>query len=85
MIGGMIAAPVAAWFVRVVPSHLLGVLVGGIIILTNVRTLLHSFEIASSITLFIYIFLFFSWLISIIYALRNLKKGQHKKRFLSKN
>ncbi|PLT30691.1 sulfite exporter TauE/SafE family protein [Peribacillus deserti] len=42
MIGGIIAAPAAAWLVRKLPAHLLGVLVGGIIILTNLRTLLHT-------------------------------------------
>ncbi|MGR5997500.1 hypothetical protein ACT7DF_18940 [Bacillus cereus] len=32
MLGGIVAAPIAAWLVRIVPSHLLGVLVGGLII-----------------------------------------------------
>ena len=38
----MIAAPVAAWLVRHVPPRLLGSLVGGMIVLTNARTLLRS-------------------------------------------
>ncbi len=38
--GGLVAAPVAAWLVRVVPGHLLGAAVGGFIVLTNSRTLL---------------------------------------------
>lgn len=42
MAGGVVAAPIAAWFVRVVPSYLLGVLVGGLIITTNTQTLLKS-------------------------------------------
>ncbi|WP_029431524.1 sulfite exporter TauE/SafE family protein [Blastococcus sp. URHD0036] len=42
LIGGMIAAPIAAWLVRHVPPRLLGSLVGGMIILTNSRTLLRS-------------------------------------------
>ncbi|MFC7304472.1 sulfite exporter TauE/SafE family protein [Streptomyces monticola] len=40
--GGLIAAPVAAWLVRHVPPRVLGSAVGGIIVLTNVRTLLRS-------------------------------------------
>jgi uncharacterized protein len=40
LIGGLVAAPVAAWLVRHLPPRLLGSLVGGIIVLTNVRTLL---------------------------------------------
>ncbi|WP_041833918.1 sulfite exporter TauE/SafE family protein [Actinoplanes sp. N902-109] len=40
--GGVVAAPVAAWLVRHIPPRVLGSAVGGIIILTNVRTLLKS-------------------------------------------
>ncbi|RJK95960.1 sulfite exporter TauE/SafE family protein [Vallicoccus soli] len=42
LLGGMIAAPVAAWLVRHIPPRVLGSLVGGLIILTNTRTLLRS-------------------------------------------
>ncbi|RBY86982.1 sulfite exporter TauE/SafE family protein [Blastococcus sp. TF02A-26] len=42
LIGGMVAAPIAAWLVRHVPPRLLGSLVGGMIIITNTRTLLRS-------------------------------------------
>ena len=40
--GGLVAAPVAAWLVRRVPPRVLGSAVGGIIVLTNTRTLLRS-------------------------------------------
>jgi uncharacterized membrane protein YfcA len=39
LVGGLAAAPLAAWLVRKVTARLLGSLVGGLIILTNVRTL----------------------------------------------
>ncbi|SDT24305.1 hypothetical protein SAMN04488543_3423 [Friedmanniella luteola] len=42
--GGLVAAPLAAHLVRVAPAHLLGVAVGGLILLTNSRTLLTSAE-----------------------------------------
>lgn len=38
--GGVVAAPIAAWLVRRVPPRLLGSLVGGLIVLTNTRSLL---------------------------------------------
>ncbi len=37
--GGLVAAPIAAWLVRLVPPRVLGAAVGGLIVLTNVRTL----------------------------------------------
>lgn len=40
--GGLVAAPIAAWLVRRVPPRVLGSAVGGIIVLTNARTLLRS-------------------------------------------
>ncbi|MGY5765461.1 sulfite exporter TauE/SafE family protein [Brachybacterium sp. DNPG3] len=42
LVGGLIAAPIAAFLVRLFPARVLGSLVGGIIVLTNVRTLLGS-------------------------------------------
>src|SRR5690625_2775430 len=42
LLGGLVAAPGAAWLVRVVPPRVLGSAVGGIIVLTNVRTLLQA-------------------------------------------
>ncbi len=46
--GGLVAAPLAAWLVRHVPPRLLGSLVGGMIVLTNTRTLLRSDGIDAS-------------------------------------
>ena len=40
--GGMIAAPFAAYLVRVIPAQMLGSMVGGIIVLTNSRTLVRQ-------------------------------------------
>jgi uncharacterized protein len=45
--GGLVAAPLAAYLVKIAPAHLLGVAVGGIILLTNSRTLLKTFEVAT--------------------------------------
>jgi len=42
LIGGVVAAPVAAWLVRHLPPRILGSAVGGVIVLTNLRTLLNS-------------------------------------------
>jgi uncharacterized membrane protein YfcA len=52
--GGLVAAPVAAYLVRVAPAHLLGVAVGGLILLTNSRTLLTSFGVADGTRWMVY-------------------------------
>ena len=45
MAGGVVAAPLAAWLVRVAPGRLLGISVGAAILLTNARTLLGTFQV----------------------------------------
>jgi uncharacterized membrane protein YfcA len=47
--GGLIAAPVAAYLIRIAPAQLLGVVVGGLIVLTNLSTILGSFEVSESV------------------------------------
>lgn len=42
LIGGIVAAPIAAWLVRIIPPRILGSAVGGLIVLTNVRTIIRS-------------------------------------------
>ncbi|MEU9881145.1 sulfite exporter TauE/SafE family protein [Streptomyces phaeochromogenes] len=48
LLGGMVAAPVAAWLVRLLPARVLGSAVGGVIVVTNVRTLLRSEWVGAS-------------------------------------
>ncbi|RDZ17543.1 hypothetical protein C3744_01170 [Priestia megaterium] len=74
MIGGIIAAPIAAWFVRIIPAHLLGSLVGGFIILTNARTLLNTWVSSSSTQIAVYAFILIVWAAAIIYSLLQRKK-----------
>ena len=50
LLGGVVAAPVAAYLARHVPPRLLGSLVGGMIILTNTRSLLRSDWIDTSVS-----------------------------------
>lgn len=42
LVGGLIAAPVAAWLVSRIPGRVLGSAVGGFIALTNLRTILSA-------------------------------------------
>jgi uncharacterized membrane protein YfcA len=54
LVGGLVAAPLAAYLVRVAPAHLLGVAVGGVILLTNSRTLLKSVEAPDPVRFTVY-------------------------------
>ncbi|GLX98678.1 sulfite exporter TauE/SafE family protein [Herbidospora sp. NBRC 101105] len=76
LLGGIIAAPIAAWLVRHVPPRILGSAVGGLIIITNVRTLLRSEWIAASapVQTVVYVVLALVWVASIVYSV-----GEHRK------
>ncbi|MGC4376919.1 sulfite exporter TauE/SafE family protein [Fictibacillus sp. Mic-4] len=66
MLGGVIAAPIAAWLVRIMPSYLLGVLVGGLIIFTNVRTLVTTWNVPNP--WLIYGIIITLWAAAVIYT-----------------
>ena len=42
LVGGVIAAPFAAWLVKHLPATVLGVAAGGVIVLTNSKTILEA-------------------------------------------
>ena len=50
-----IAAPLAAYLVKMAPAHLLGVAVGGVILLTNSRTLFRAYDVAEPIRIVSYV------------------------------
>lgn len=72
LLGGVVAAPVAAWLVRLVPPRVLGSAVGGIIVVTNVRTLLRSDWIGASGALStpVYVVLYGMWAAALAYSVR---------------
>ncbi|KMS73506.1 permease [Streptomyces viridochromogenes] len=77
--GGLVAAPVAAWLVRVLPPRVLGSAVGGVILVTNVRTLLNSDWLAvSGVTaVAVYVALYALWAAALTYSIRaHLKEGK---------
>ncbi|MFE0672443.1 sulfite exporter TauE/SafE family protein [Streptomyces sp. NPDC058867] len=72
LLGGLVAAPIAAWLVRLLPPRILGSAVGGVIIVTNVRTLLHSDWIAAPATVStaVYVLLYATWAAALAWSIR---------------
>lgn len=70
LIGGLFAAPLAAWAVRLVTPRLLGVSVGGLIILTNGRTLALEAGIPVEVRTAIYLAIVGMWAALVVAALR---------------
>jgi hypothetical protein len=83
LLGGVVAAPVAAWLVRLVPPRVLGSAVGGIIVVTNVRTLLKSDWIGASVagapsalSVPVYVLLYVMWAAALAYSIRAYRRDE---------
>ncbi|WP_329109433.1 sulfite exporter TauE/SafE family protein [Micromonospora sp. NBC_01699] len=78
LIGGVIAAPIAAWLVRHIPPRILGSAVGGVIILTNARSLLRSDWIdASDGTRYaFYAVIYLVWAGALAYSIRQYRANR---------
>ena len=74
LVGGVIAAPIAAWLVRVVPAQLLGAAVGGVIVLTNARTLMRAADVRNDLRAAVYALVVLGWVVAVAYALRALRR-----------
>lgn len=77
LIGGLIAAPIAAWLVRLVPPRVLGSAVGGIIVLTNVRTLLSldSFPVDAGVRGLVLGIIALGWAAAVTYSFREHRRA----------
>jgi uncharacterized protein len=78
LLGGLIAAPIAAWLVRHIPPRMLGSLVGGVIIVTNTRTLLKSdwIDAADSTRYAIYAVLYVIWAAAVVHSYRQYRRDR---------
>jgi uncharacterized membrane protein YfcA len=72
LLGGIVAAPIAAWLVRHIPPRVLGSAVGGVIVLTNTRTLLRSdwIDAADGVRYTVYAVIYAVWAAALTYSVR---------------
>ncbi|MFT4127825.1 MAG: sulfite exporter TauE/SafE family protein [Gordonia sp. (in: high G+C Gram-positive bacteria)] len=78
LVGGMFAAPLAAWLVRHIPPRLLGASVGGIIVWTNVRSLLTSdwIDASAGVRYVAYTVIIIAWVSAFAYSFREYLKDR---------
>ena len=71
LLGGVIAAPIAAWLVRLLPATVLGVAAGGVIVVTNSKTLLESFGVDALTVGSVAAVLAAAWVLALVVAVRD--------------
>jgi len=70
LVGGVIAAPFAAWLVKHLAARVLGVAAGGFIILTNGKTILESLGASGYTVLVVLVSAAVAWISLIVYAVK---------------
>jgi len=78
MLGGVIAAPFAAYLVRLLPARVLGTAAGGLIVLTNTRTLLNGFDVSTGIVTTVLVVTAVLWIAAIVVAVRSARTERER-------
>ena len=82
----MLATPLAAWLVARIPAPVLGSAVGGVIVLTNTRTILRALDVLrSSASTTIYLFIVGVWVASVAIAIAKLRNGEFEPAAVDEN
>jgi uncharacterized membrane protein YfcA len=70
LVGGVIAAPFAAWLVRHLAARVLGVAAGGLIVVTNTDTIVNALGASGSVELAVAAVLVATWATLVVRAVR---------------
>ena len=74
LLGGLIAAPVAAWIVRHLNARVLGTAVGGFILLVNANTFLEAVGLDPSLNVIVYAAILVVWLTALYFAIAAVRR-----------
>jgi len=83
LVGGLIAAPVAAWIVRILPARIMGTAVGGVILIVNMKTFLEAIGVSGGLALAIYVLIVVVWLAALSHSI--MVNRQEKKRAVAED
>ena len=76
LVGGVVAAPFAAWLVKHLPARVLGVAAGGLIILTNSKTILESLGASGWMVAVSAAAIFVVWVLLIVWAVKQEREAR---------
>jgi hypothetical protein len=74
LVGGLVAAPIAAYLVRHMNPRILGVIVGGFICFTNARTLLAAIGVSDNAFLLVYGAIVAAWAAAVAFVVRAIRR-----------
>jgi len=78
LLGGVVAAPIAAWIVRILPARILGTAVGGFILVVNANTFFSAIGLSTGIATVAYILLVAVWIAALVFAIGARRQDQEE-------
>src|SRR5215203_3879805 len=76
--GGLLAAPIAAYIVRILPTRIMGTAVGGFILVVNANTLFGAIGLPTSVATVAYILLIAVWIAALVFAIGARREEQEE-------
>jgi hypothetical protein len=76
LLGGIIAAPLAAFIVRLLPARILGTAVGGVILLVNMKTFFEAIGVTGTAANAGYVLIFAVWVAAIVFAIAAIRRDR---------
>src|SRR5215213_9692456 len=78
LLGGLIAAPIAAYIVRILPARIMGTAVGGFILVVNANTFFSAIGLSTSLATVAYVLLVAVWIAALAFAIVARRKDQEE-------
>jgi uncharacterized protein len=69
LLGGIVAAPLAAFVVRALPARILGTAVAGVILITNMRTFMGAIGIEGTTAILLYALIVMVWVVALVHSI----------------
>jgi uncharacterized protein len=76
LLGGLIAAPIAAYIVRILPTRVMGTAVGGMILVVNAKTFFDAIGVAPSLANVLYVFIIAVWIAALAFAVMAMRRDR---------
>lgn len=74
--GGIVAAPLAAWIVKMLPTRILGTAVGGVILLVNMKTFFEAIGVTGASATIGYFLIVGIWAAAIAFAITAIRRDR---------
>ena len=74
LVGGLVAAPIAAWIVRHLNARVLGTAVGGFILLVNANTFLEAIGFNPELNIIVYVAILAVWITALYFAIAAIRR-----------